>query len=572
MSSNLTRRDLLKTGALGAAGLAAAGALAGVAVADEGEKQAAGGAVTADAVVTDGRYSGFTYEQPAFMAAPEPIAADQIVETLECDVLVAGAGLAGCAAAAAAAENGAKVIVCEKTDTVQQRGAGAGTINSAFAKSFEDGEVTDVASAEFRWMQTCGNRPNEALIAQFMNRSGEAGDWLVKAGEAHHCSMSIWDGYSRNPNLPDEPGYITMGAAEGNDLTLPNGSFVAADALHLEAIANGAEFLFESPVVQLVQDESGKVTGAIAQTADGYKQINAASGVVLATGDIGGSQEMCEYYCPVALTVPSVYTPVGGNTGDGHKMVLWAGGQMQEAPFPTALHPQRWSDPSSNQLEGPFLYVNEKGERFFNEGTWVQPRSLQIMQNTADDCAYSIFDSSWPEDLMDSLPEGGGMFWDMFRYKGESDYQTTVDYYAQSLVDYNDYTYFTADTLEELAEKIGVPADALTATVERYNELCAKGVDEDFCKNPRFLYPIDEPPFYASKVGAVLLAVVGGAVINTDFQCLKQDGEPIEGLYAIGNTAGGTYAVDYPINIPGNSHGRALTQGYLCGRKLAGAE
>ena len=173
---------------------------------------------------------------------------------------------------------------------------------------------------------------------------------------------------------------------------------------------------------------------------------------------------------------------------------------------------------------------------------------------------------------MDSLPEGGGMFWDMFRYKGESDYQTTVDYYAQSLVDYNDYTYFTADTLEELAEKIGVPADALTATVERYNELCAKGVDEDFCKNPRFLYPIDEPPFYASKVGAVLLAVVGGAVINTDFQCLKQDGEPIEGLYAIGNTAGGTYAVDYPINIPGNSHGRALTQGYLCGRKLAGAE
>lgn len=144
--------------------------------------------------------------------------------------------------------------------------------------------------------------------------------------------------------------------------------------------------------------------------------------------------------------------------------------------------------------------------------------------------------------------------------------------FAQSLVDYNDYTYFTAGTLEELAEKISVPADALTATVERYNELCARGVDEDFCKNPRFLYPIDEPPFYASKVGAVLLAVVGGAVINTDFQCLKQDGEPIEGLYAIGNTAGGTYAVDYPINIPGNSHGRALTQGYLCGRKLAGAE
>jgi succinate dehydrogenase/fumarate reductase flavoprotein subunit len=216
--------------------------------------------------------------------------------------------------------------------------------------------------------------------------------------------------------------------------------------------------------------------------------------------------------------------------------------------------------------------VNEKGERFFNEGTWVQARSLQIMQNTADDCAWSIFDNSWPEDLKASLPYGGGMFWDMFRYKGESDYQTTVDYYANSLVEDDGYTYETADTLEELAEKIGVPTEQFLATVERYNELCKEGVDTDFCKNPALLYPIDEPPFHASKVGAVLLAVVGGATINTDFQCLTPDGDPIPGLYAIGNTSGGTYAVDYPINVPGNSHGRALTQGYLCGRKLAGVE
>jgi succinate dehydrogenase/fumarate reductase flavoprotein subunit len=566
----MTRRSLLKSAAMGGAAVAA-GAMASTALADD-EIQAMGGSVQADATITDGRYFGFSSEQPSFMTAPEPVAEADIVETLECDVLVAGAGLAGCAAARAAAENGLKVIVAEKTSTVQQRGAGAGTINSQLAQQFEDGAVESIDAAEFRWMQTCGNRPNERLVAQFMTRSGEAGDWLVEAGEAHGCTMSLWDGYSRNELLPDEPGYITMGAGEDNDLTLPNGSFVAADALHLEAIANGAEFLFDSPVVQLVQDEDGCVTGAIVETEEGYKQINSAKGVVLATGDIGGSEELCEYYCPVALTVPSVYTPVGGNTGDGHKMILWAGGTMQEAPFPTALHPQRWADRYSNQLEGPFLYVNEKGERFFNEGTWVQARSLQIMQNTADDCAWSIFDNSWPEDLKASLPYGGGMFWDMFRYKGESDYQTTVDYYANSLVEDDGYTYETADTLEELAEKIGVPTEQFLATVERYNELCKEGVDTDFCKNPALLYPIDEPPFHASKVGAVLLAVVGGATINTDFQCLTPDGDPIPGLYAIGNTSGGTYAVDYPINVPGNSHGRALTQGYLCGRKLAGVE
>lgn len=173
---------------------------------------------------------------------------------------------------------------------------------------------------------------------------------------------------------------------------------------------------------------------------------------------------------------------------------------------------------------------------------------------------------------MASFPYGGGMFWDMFRYKGESDYQTTIDYYTQSLIDNEGYTYEKADTLEELAEKIGVPAEQLTATVERYNALCAEGVDEDFCKNPALLYPIDEPPFYASKVGAVLLEVVGGAKIDTNLQCLDAQGNPIPGLYAIGNAGGDSYAVDYPINVPGNSHGRALTQGYLVGRKLAGVE
>ncbi len=568
----ITRRNFVEAAALGAAGMAAAGA-AGTAMAqDASEKQASAGVITGAASNPDPSPFGFTFDKPDWMRKPDPIPAYKIGAKDSTEILIIGAGLSGCAAAYAAAQNGAKVIVVEKMQQISERGAGAGTINSAFAQTFEDGTVKDPAAAEFRWMQTCGNRLDENLVAEYMRRSGEAGDWLVEAGKKHKCKMSLWDGYSRNPLLPDEPGYVTMGGTDESDLTIPGGSFVAADVLHLEAIEAGAEFRFNTQAVQLVQDATGKVTGAIVEDKDGYSQIDASTGVVIATGDIGGSQEMCDYYCPIANTIPSVYTPEGANTGDGHKMILWAGGVMQESPFPLMLHPQRWADPTSNELEGPFLYVNEKGERFFNEGTWVQARSLQIMQNTADDCAWSIYDSSWPEDLADSLEIGGGMFWDMFRYKGESDYATTVDYYKQALVDNEGSTYFKGDTLEELAEKIGVPADALVATVERYNELCDKGVDEDFCKNPRFLYHIDEPPFYAAKVGAVLLEVVGGAKINTDFQCLNEEGEPIDGLYAIGNASGGTYAVDYPINVPGNSHGKALTWGYVCGRKLAGAE
>ena len=66
--------------------------------------------------------------------------------------------------------------------------------------------------------------------------------------------------------------------------------------------------------------------------------------------------------------------------------------------------------------------------------------------------------------------------------------------------------------------------------------------------------------------------VCGGAVIDANFQCLDAEGNPIPGLYAVGNTSGGTAEVDYPINVPGNSHGQALTQGYLAGRICAGVE
>lgn len=554
LSNNLSRRDFLKGSAAGAVGVGM-GALVGC---------------SPNTTETTQGTTNTSTETPSFLTAPDPIDESAIVETIQTEILVIGAGLSGVAAACVAAENGAQVIVAEKEDTFSERGAGAGTINTEFAKTFSDGTVTDIESAHFRWMQTCGNRPNEALVAQFLNRSGEAGDWLVEKAQAHNCHVGLWDGYSRNPLLPDEPGYLVING--GDDITQTEMPFVAPELLYIDSVKAGAEYLFESPVEQLVVDDSGAVTGAILNTADGYKKVVASAGVVLATGDIGGDEEMCDCYCPDANTIPNIYTPIGANTGDGHKMALWAGAEMQEAPFPLALHPQRWADASSNQLQGAFLFVNDKGERFFNEGTWVQARSLQIMQNTAENCAYSVFDSSWPEDLIASFPYGGGMFWDMFREKDTSTYQTTVDYYAGSIEEFMGSVYFKGDTIEELAEQIDVPAEAMQETIDHYNELCASGYDEDYHKNSNLLFPISEPPYYASKIGAALLVVVGGVRVNTDLQCINETGEAIEGLYAIGNVSGDIHAVDYPINVPGNSHGRALTQGYLVGRRLVGLE
>lgn len=99
--------------------------------------------------------------------------------------------------------------------------------------------------------------------------------------------------------------------------------------------------------------------------------------------------------------------------------------------------------------------------------------------------------------------------------------------------------------------------------------MCEAGEDTDYYKKPVFLTPVKEGPFYALKVGPALLTVTGGLKTDINFECLDADGKPIEGLYALGNCMGDITAVDYPINVAGNSHGRCITYGYLLGKDLA---
>ena len=330
----------------------------------------------------------------------------------------------------------------------------------------------------------------------------------------------------------------------------------------------GAQIVFNMPAVQLVQDESGAVTGAICQNADGdYVQYNAAKGVVLATGDVSWNDEYLEEFAPIALQVKSRLCGDLGNVGDGHNMAAWAGAAFQPAPWPTMMHPQ-----AAGMFHGPFLFINPEGKRFMNEATWVQGKCVGIMVNGGANHAWSIFDSNFEADNTASLEFGGGMFWDSFRAVGttpadaSASHAKTVKEGVENTPDY----YKCADTIEELVEQLDVPADVALETIAHYNELCEAGEDTDFYKESHFLFPIKQGPFYAVEVGPGLLGVCGGIQINDDFQAVDANNQPIEGLYAIGNCAGGMYAYDYPINIQGNSHGRCLMEGKCLAEQLAG--
>ena len=196
---------------------------------------------------------------------------------------------------------------------------------------------------------------------------------------------------------------------------------------------------------------------------------------------------------------------------------------------------------------------------------------MNIMNQTGN-IAYSIFDRNYGSYNRQSLEggTGGGMFWDtMMASIGQPFADDDVTATVES--DVANGNTLMADTLEELAEKIGCPVDTFLATIARYNELVARKYDDDFHKPAEFLYPVEEGPFYAAKVGVALLAVVGGLSVNTDLQVLNTERQPIPGLFATGNASGDLYAIDYPINMAGNSNGRCFIWGYRLGEVMPGA-
>jgi predicted oxidoreductase len=136
---------------------------------------------------------------------------------------------------------------------------------------------------------------------------------------------------------------------------------------------------------------------------------------------------------------------------------------------------------------------------------------------------------------------------------------------------FRDGMAFKADTLEELAAQMGVDPAVFLAEVEKYNASYDAGEDGDFHKRKELLTPIRTAPFYAVKFGPSILTMPNGLEINEKLEVLDDDLNPIPGLYASGNASGGRYAVDYPVVMNGNSHGSAMTFGFLAGEDLAGA-
>lgn len=610
VTTALSRRSFVAAAATStiAAGLAAG---QGAAIAEEPMQEGDAHIDTKVTIAADGA------QHWSFMDAPDPIPEDQIADTVECEVLIIGAGVSGCPAAAIAADKGADVVVLEKQGVIcSTRPTGASWFGTKKLKELgvlctEEEKATIVKDI----FGGANATSNQSIVKLWLDESGEAGDFLtdiiegagipVRPGgyygyykhidtvqEAQEdmkktggvFSDSYWNMYGLQHLFgeSDECGVCAWGR---DDLSDANWLY----PVYQYAEDHGARFFFNTRAVQLEREEGWKdgdkscrVTGCIATDKDGrYVRYVASKGVVLATGGFDWDDEMVACYYPIGLRTCRTWQT--WMTGDGHKMGMWVGAKMEDpgqyvshmmgttAPAAAMRSPERrvedeftafiqpwkeWNLPSN--AIAPTLKVNQKGERFMNE-----------------EIGYFM---SGP--TIDKQPEG--LFWAI--WDGESETKV-IPHYFDRLVDGIDTDEHSedmiakgmlikADTIEELIEKMNAPewdngkfdGEAFKRTLEHYNEMCEAGEDTDFYKPAMYMTTVSEPPFYAAEMGSSWMTTVGGLEIDASLHVLDTDRQPIPGLYAGGNPAGCFYGNIYAPQVPMSLCGHSTTLSYVAAR------
>lgn len=474
----------------------------------------------------------------------DPIADDAVAETVSCDLAVCGAGIAGLAAAASALEQGLSVVILEKGTTFAAHGSEIGAIGGRVLT--EAGLAPDPIDVYNEAMEAAEYRCDGTVWQTYIDRSAEAIDWLEDEILRGECGAS-------SPSSAADR--IANGVNWRATTVQWEAGFEAVIGKILDyCVQHGADVRFETPAVQLIQESDGSISGVMGKAKDGsYIKVASDKGVLLATGSYDYNPDMMEERIrPRDLRVYAHINSSPTDTGDGHLMGEAVGAAQDEWPH-TVMN-----DSSGSKSGGAYsaavlsvLRVNNNGVRYVNEALTLNylANAITYQPKAHGWCICDANISEMARHMMGDAP-----------------------FAPDDMVN-----GFIADSVEcasvaELAATVGCDEATMQATLDRYNELCDKGVDEDFRKNKENLVRVDTPPFYAFEEGAALLVTVSGLRVNNKSQVLDESYQPIQNLYASGNVSGSMFADTYPHHIAGVSTGRGLTFGYLLGRRLAGIE
>ena len=493
------------------------------------------------------------------------------------DVVVLGGGGAGLTASITAAQNGAKVILVEKAGSLGGNTLIAGQgFNACDPARQANTEMSEALLGQLKSYLDLDPADFGAFAEVLETVKGQINDYIASGSttlfdspELHmlHTYMggkrTGLDGTVIEPDLELARTFATNAldalewaesiGAQWNDTTstilgamwprshgLANGNVITI--LTDAAKANGVEIVTDTRANELIV-ENGKVVGVKATTSEGANvTLHANSGVVLATGGFSANAPMVveynNYWPGLSDTMPSTNAPT--ITGDGIVMAKAVGADLVGMGFAQLM-------PSSHPVDGSLfsgiwgsaetqVFVNKEGKRYVNEYAERDVLSKAALAQT-DGIFYIICDNKIAKNADVAGMEAKG-------------------------------NVVVADTLEELAEKLGIPADTFVETIERYNSFVDAQKDDDFGK-PLFGEKIDEAPFVATPRSPSLHHTMGGVKIDTNTHVISTEGNVIDGLYAAGEVTGGLHAGN---RLGGNAMTDFLVFGRIAGENAAKAE
>lgn len=484
------------------------------------------------------------------------------------DVLVAGAGAGGLAAAIEATLGGAEVLVIEKQGvTGGSTARSGGKLLAADSKAQKKQGIYDTADMTYDYLMEVGNRRGNlmdpAKTRYLVDHLNSTIEWLTSIeatvkGDKDEIMAQPWDDLKLGLSKPYEkdgvlkthynvldveaihvslqPWRVHNSPGGGGQTNGQGGEISTPLTLYYENDLGG-EIQYLTSLKELLIDEKGAVIGAVCERYNGAKlTVYTRKGVVLATGGYARNKEMVARY-PVGddyfSNIPR------GQVGDGLVAAEKIGAKNFEHPAIQTVYTSLTNGVGINDESG--LIVNEFGNRVVNEWTYQYTVGEALMTSGSK---VGWYITSGKE------PYGGVQYGFSAAMKGRS--KDPV-----------------ADSIEELAEKIGCEPATLRKTFDRYCELVEKGVDEDFGKPAEFLHPIQGPKYAALRLHPCVTVSFGGLETDNAARVLKPDGSYIPNLFAAGEVAGtGMYGTQYPTC--GTSIGGALFFGRIAGRMLTG--
>lgn len=554
---HVTRRGfLIGVGAGGA--LAAAASLGGCAPKTTAEVDS--GATAADTGVAD-----WLGEEPQ-------IADADIIETVDCEVLVVGGGTAGLFSACSARENGAKTLLIDKLESGGIRND-LGAIDSRY--QIETGTKIDVQDITRDAYHYASGHIDTRLQLLWASESAEAVNWYGDRLAEH--DVQLWQEYTTEKNEVHYRHYPT-----GHSPAWPrdaDGQATLDGAKVLTDYANsiGVEFRYFTPMRKLIK-EGGRVVGVIAEDTENNRfiRINASKGVIVSTGGYALNRPMLEALQPATLETITHWSGIPGAEGDGIRACIWAGARFDDEHTAmlfdrSAIKPDQVANPDAGGKmfwagSQPFLKVNLNGERFANE-SGVYDFILHAAREQPFNTYCTIWDSNFDNDIVRFDTHGCSRMFPNDNGAAPEIPLQAVKGMMQGLLD--EGFIQQADTIEELANKLNIPADTFSDTVERYNQLFDEQADPDFGKEPFRLSSLRTPPFYGVRQSGYILCTLDGIRIDTNMNALDTEGKPIPGLYVSGNDSGGYYASTYFNLATGHAAGRSVTFGRRAGRIAA---